>query len=175
MVRLQRGALRRWRDRTGCRLTPLAGCWPQASRRDLLRAQRWGSVGASRCWRSRVAAHNRQSGSLSGAAATTVYGAGAAPVYGDGPSVAERSQHRPDGHGLCGGQGAAAFTSHAAWISDQRAEPQQQLTPYVRWGERPLWLLLMATVIVRVKQRAVGSGRPPTPAPRRKTRPPGPE
>ena len=54
-------------------------------------------------------------------------------------------------------------------------EPQQQLTPYVRWGERPLWLLLMATVIVRVKQRPVGSGRPPTPAPRRKTRPPGPE
>ena len=54
-------------------------------------------------------------------------------------------------------------------------EPQQQLTPYVRWGERPLWLLLMATVIVRVKQRAVGSGRPPKPAPRRKTRPPGPE
>ena len=52
-------------------------------------------------------------------------------------------------------------------------EPQQPLTPYVRWGERPLWLLLMATVIVRVSQREAGSGRPPAPVHRRKTRPPG--
>ena len=52
-------------------------------------------------------------------------------------------------------------------------EPQRQLTPYVRWSERPLWLLLMATVMVRVSQREAGSGRPPAPVHRRKTRPPG--
>ena len=52
-------------------------------------------------------------------------------------------------------------------------EPQQQLTPYVRWGERPLALLMVLLVISRLRLRGAGSGRPPAPALRRRTPPPG--
>ncbi|MGC6482682.1 MAG: apolipoprotein N-acyltransferase [Synechococcus sp.] len=50
--------------------------------------------------------------------------------------------------------------------------PRHGLTPYVRWGEGPLWIMVMAMVVVRVSQRGAGSIHPPAPVPRRKTRPP---
>ena len=52
-------------------------------------------------------------------------------------------------------------------------EPQRSLTPYVRWGERPLALLMVLLVISRLRLRGAGSGRPPAPALRRRTPPPG--
>lgn len=50
--------------------------------------------------------------------------------------------------------------------------PRQTLTPYVRWGERPLWLLLLLSSLWWFRSQVPGSGRRPGPDLRRRTPPP---
>lgn len=53
--------------------------------------------------------------------------------------------------------------------------PQQRLTPYVRWGERPMLVVGCVALLLRFKRQEPGSGRRPTPFHRRKTQPPAQE